>query len=166
MDINFFALLGAALIPLAVGAVWYNPKVMGTAWMKSIGKTEKDLEGGNMILIFALTFFLSIFLALAISQMTNHQSGVLQLFAMHPDFEKSGTPTYELYQQIMNQFGTAHRSFGHGALHGAFAAVFFALPLIAINSLFERKGAKYIFIHFGYWLITITLIGGVVCAFL
>lgn len=34
MKINFLALLLAAASTLAVGFVWYNPKVFGTIWMK------------------------------------------------------------------------------------------------------------------------------------
>jgi hypothetical protein len=40
------------------------------------------------------------------------------------------------------------------------------LPLIGINSLFERKSFKYIFIHTGYWIISLALMGGVLCQFL
>lgn len=59
-----------------------------------------------------------------------------------------------------------HRSFGHGAVHGTIAAVLAALPIISINSLFERRGWKYILVHFGYWLITMILMSGAVCQFL
>ena len=118
-----------------------------------------------MGLIFVLTYILAVLLALGLSGMTNHQSGVLQLFAMHPDFAIEGSEIKNLFDSIMTQFGDTHRTFGHGALHGGIAAVIIGLPLIAINALFERRGAKYIGIHFGYWLLTLVLMGGVVCQF-
>jgi hypothetical protein len=31
MDINFLAVLVASLVPMAIGFIWYNPKVLGTA---------------------------------------------------------------------------------------------------------------------------------------
>lgn len=34
-----------------------------------------------------------------------------------------------------------------------------------INALFERRGFKYIAIHTGYWLITLAIIGGLMCQF-
>ncbi|MEM1124806.1 MAG: DUF1761 domain-containing protein, partial [Bacteroidota bacterium] len=33
-----------------------------------------------------------------------------------------------------------------------------------MNALFERRGWKYIWIHTGYWFITLALIGGLLCA--
>jgi len=158
-------ILLAALIPLIVGAIYYNPKVFGNAWMKNSGKTEAELSKGNMVVIFALTYLLGIFIGGGLMPMTNHQYGVLQLMVMHPDFEVAGTATYNLYQSVMDQFGTAHRTFGHGALHGVFAAILLALPFIGINALFERRGGKYIFLHLGYWVITLALMGGVICQF-
>ncbi|MEL6988082.1 MAG: DUF1761 domain-containing protein [Bacteroidota bacterium] len=38
--------------------------------------------------------------------------------------------------------------------------------MIGCISLFERRGWKYVLIHAGYWLLTLTLIGGVVCQFM
>lgn len=40
----------AALIPMAVGFVWYSTQVFGTAWMRLIGKTQEQIEAeGNMV---------------------------------------------------------------------------------------------------------------------
>ena len=163
---NIPVILGAAIIPLFIGAIWYNPKVFGTAWMNSIGKTEEDLAGANMPVIFGLTFIFSALLALGLSGLTIHQMGVMQLFGTHPEFETAGSEVNKMYTSIMDQYGTRHRSFGHGAVHGVIATIMMALPFIGINALFERRGAKYIFIHLGYWLITLTLMCGVICQWL
>ena len=56
------------------------------------------------------------------------------------------------YAAFMADYGTAHRTFGHGALHGIMSGIFVALPIIGTNALFERKGAKYILINSGYWI--------------
>jgi hypothetical protein len=48
-------------------------------------------------------------------------------------------------------------------LHGAILAVFFALPLIASSAIFEQRGAKYIFITWGFWLINLVLMGAIIC---
>lgn len=60
---------------------------------------------------------------------------------------------------VTNKF----RTFKHGSFHGIIGAIFFALPILGINALFERRGAKYIFLHLGYWVITMALMGGVIC---
>ena len=67
------------------------------------------------------------------------------------------------YSAFMSDYGMAYRSYGHGALHGAMSGVFIALPIIGTNALFERKGAKYIFINSGYWIATMTVMGSIVC---
>jgi hypothetical protein len=39
------------------------------------------------------------------------------------------------------------------------------MPTLGILSLFERKSFKYVAIHVGYYLITLGLMGGLVCAY-
>lgn len=159
---NPLILLLAAIVPMLVGALWYGP-LFGNSWMKVNGFKEEDLRGGNMIVIFGLSFVLSIILALGISGLAIHQNSIMQLFVMHPDFEVAGSEVNTLYNSIMDNYSGRHRTFGHGAIHGAFGSVLLALPLIAINGLFERRGAKYIGIHFGYWVVTMALMGGIIC---
>lgn len=40
-------------------------------------------------------------------------------------------------------------------------AVGLVLPIMATNALFERKGFKYIMVNWGYWALTMALMGGV-----
>lgn len=49
MEINFLALLVAAISTLVVGFIWYNPKVFGTIWMKESGMTEEKMKGANAL---------------------------------------------------------------------------------------------------------------------
>lgn len=46
VDINYLAVLGAAIVAMAIGAVWFGP-VFGKTWMKLVGKTEKDLQAAK-----------------------------------------------------------------------------------------------------------------------
>ncbi|MEO6303284.1 MAG: DUF1761 family protein, partial [Bacteroidia bacterium] len=55
MHINFLALLIAAAIPLVIGAVWYNPKVFGTAWMTAAGVTNNEPKKGHMATVFIIS---------------------------------------------------------------------------------------------------------------
>jgi hypothetical protein len=68
MTFNWLAIIVASLSTLVVGFIWYNPKVLGTLWMKSLNLKEEDLKKSNMGLIFGvatiLAFMLSLFLTL------------------------------------------------------------------------------------------------------
>ena len=44
MGVNLLAVLIAALASIVLGAIWYSMPVFGKAWLKSIGKTKKDLK--------------------------------------------------------------------------------------------------------------------------
>lgn len=165
MSANFYLLFLTALIPLAVGFVWYGP-LFGKKWMAINGFTEESLKEANMVVIFALTYVFSLFLSFALSGMVIHQSGFNALFAMDPSFAESGTELNTYAQDFFAKYGELHRSFGHGALHGVMASIIVALPIIAINALFERRGWAYIWIHVGYWVISMALMGGVICAYL
>lgn len=159
---NPLMLFAAALIPMVVGAIWYGP-LFEKSWMKVNGFTKKSLEGGNMAVIFGVSYLLSVVLAAGISGLAIHQNAIMQLFVTHPDFETTGSEVHKLYNAVMDGYGDRHRSFGHGAVHGVIAAILLALPLLGINALFERRGWKYIGIHFGYWVITLALMGGIIC---
>jgi hypothetical protein len=60
MDLNYWAILVAALSTFLIGGLWYSPAVFGKAWMKENGFTEDDLKKGNMAKIFGLAFFLGL----------------------------------------------------------------------------------------------------------
>jgi hypothetical protein len=157
MEMNFYAILVAAASTLVVGAVWYSPMLFANAWMKESGLTEEQLKKGNMLKIFGLTFIFSIMIAMIMQVLTIHQFGAIGMVG--------GDPTKALpsYNAFMADYGTVFRTFKHGALHGFMSGLFFALPLIAINGLFERKSWKYIFIHAGYWIVSLTIMGAIVC---
>jgi Protein of unknown function (DUF1761) len=165
MEMNFTVIALAALLPLVVGFVWYNPKVLGNAWMQSIGMTEESMKGSNMGLIFGVTYIFSFFLAVAMQFLTIHQYSLYSIVADQPDYMNPASEAGMMVQAMLDKYGTSFRSFGHGALHGTISAITIALPVLGINALFERRSAKYIFIHLGYWVITFALMGGVICAY-
>ena len=81
-----------------------------------------------------------------------------------PGFGEAGSATMVYLEDFMSQFGDNYRTFKHGALHGTLTGITFALPIIGIVSLFERKGWAYIGIHAGYWTLTLALMGGIISA--
>lgn len=46
LDINYVAVLVAALASIVVGAVYYSPPVLGKVWMKMIGMKPADAKKG------------------------------------------------------------------------------------------------------------------------
>jgi len=161
MQINFAALFIAAIVTLVTGFIWYNPKVFGTIWMKENNLTQEELKKGNMLKIFGLTYLFSLMITMTLMSLTIHQSGAIGMVGGPPLID-SAKPSFAAF---MADYGMAYRTFKHGALHGFMSGLFFAFPLIGINGLFERKSWKYIFIHAGYWTLTLTLMGGIICGF-
>lgn len=159
MEMNFISVLVAATSTLVVGAVWYSPMLFANAWMKESGLTEEQLKKGNMLKIFGLTFLFSVMIAMIMQVLSIHQFGALGMIG-GPDYIETAKPSYAAF---MADYGTAFRTFKHGALHGFMSGLFFAFPLIAINGLFEHKSWKYIFINAGYWTISMTIMGAIVC---
>lgn len=53
----------------------------------------------------------------------------------------------------------------HGAFHGMLYALYFALPVLITNSLFERRSWKGILINSGYWVACFASMGAVLYAF-
>lgn len=162
MEMNFLSPVIAAFTTLLVGFIWYHPSVFGTVWIKEAGLTKEESEKGNMFKIFGLTFVFSIFIGMIMQTITIHQLGAIGMIG-GPTKLAEANPSFVAF---MADYGPAFRTAKHGALHGFFAGLFFALPMIAINGLFERRSWKYIFIHSGYWIVSLTIIGAIVCAWI
>ncbi len=160
MPFNLIAVLVASLVTLLVGFVWYNPKVFGTIWMKETGMTEEKAKKSNMIKIFGLTIFYSLLLSSAVPMLVIHQMGALGMIG-GPNLADKALPSYTSF---MADYGDAFRTFKHGALHGFMSGLFMILPITAINGLFEQKSWKYILITAGYWIVSLTIMGGIICA--
>ncbi|MFT7591407.1 MAG: hypothetical protein ACI9UJ_001330 [bacterium] len=162
MTLNFPILLLAALVPMIIGFIWYNPKVFGKAWMEASGMTDEKVKSGNMAVIFGLSFVFAVLLAFQMQFVVIHQLHLGSIFYGQDEALKSVTAHLDANNAgWMENFKT----FKHGAVHGVLAGIFFALPILATNAMFERKGFKYILVNAGYWIVTIALMGGVICQF-
>tara|TARA_R110000737_G_scaffold52607_1_gene73964 strand:- start:300 stop:791 length:492 start_codon:yes stop_codon:yes gene_type:complete len=151
----------AALIPFLLGALWYGP-LFGKPWMKVNGFTEEYLKKGNMAVIFGVSYLFCAMFSMMLSAYTIHQTSVYGL--MMPEIQEAGSTIQTDMIDFMNKYGDRHRTFSHGAVHGLLFAIFIALPMIGVNSLFERRGWKYTMIHWGYWAVSAILICGLLCA--
>lgn len=158
---NFLAILGAALIPTVIGFIWYNPKVFGNAWMAAADMTEEKMKGANMAVIFGVSLLLSVMLSFVLTTLVIHQMHIYSLFDGFTDAASQAE-----MEGLLATYGDRFRTFGHGALHGTIAGLFIVLPILGTNALFERKGFKYIAVNVGYWIVTLALMGGVLCQFM
>lgn len=162
MPTNFYMYFLIALIPMVVGAAYYHPKAIGGAWMKTNGFTMESLEGGNMAVIMGVAYLLSFILCFGLTGAVIHQASTASL--LFPEALEAGTAMQQDLNEFMSKYGDRHRTFSHGSVHGFITALFVALPIIGIIANFERRGWKYILIHFGYWAITLILVGGALCS--
>ena len=131
-------LLAAALVPMITGFIWYNPKVLGTAWMEASGMTEEKIRAGNMPVVFGVSFVLAVILAMQMAGLSIHQNAVTSLFFGIEGFSEpgSGTEIQTVYDNFMAVMGEHHRSFKLGAIHGCIARLMFVLPVLGTNALF------------------------------
>lgn len=165
MSINFPIMFLAAVVPLLVGFLWYNPKTFGTAWMKVAGMTEESMKGANMVLIFGLTYALSFLAAMSLNAIVIHQFHIYSILINEPGLNETGSEANTFVQGFMDKYGANFRTFGHGALHGGLAGFFLVMPVMGVNALFERKGFRYVAINAGFWIVCLALMGGIICAF-
>jgi len=165
MQTNIAIIALAALVPLIIGFIWYHPKVFGNAWMKVAQVTEESMKSSNMALIFGLTYLFSFFLSFSLQSLTIHQLSLWGIVAGQPDYMNPSSEAGQMVAAFLSKYGNEFRTFKHGALHGVISAITIALPILGINALFERKPRKYIFIHLGYWVITLGNMGGIICAY-
>lgn len=159
MEFNFLAIIVAAVVPILLGFLWYNPILFGNIWAREAGMTPEKMKRGNFSVIAIISLILSFLLAFFVQTLTIHQFGALGMIG--------GDPTSEAvlpsYQAFMDDYGTNFRTFKHGALHGLLAGLFIILPIIGINGMFERKSWKYILLNASYWTLALTIMGAIVC---
>jgi len=143
MNLNYLAFFLISFVPLIIAAIWYRPKV-------SVGQ------------IF-MAFVLSFMIVYGYINLIIHQMGFYELF--FTDIMKGSEEAPMIVEEFMSKYGDKHRHFGHGVFHGAINAFVFALPFIGFFALLQKQSWKWVFRHFGYWLVTSMIIGGLISEF-
>lgn len=155
-----------ALIPMVVGALYYSPILFANPWMKENGFTEEYLQKGNMPLILGMSYLCGILISMVLTPAVIHQMHLFSVLVDEPGFGTAGSDVQNYFEAFQNEYGGRFRTFKHGAFHGALMGLLFVAPIIVTNALFERRGWKYMGIHAGYWIISLALMGGVICQFM
>lgn len=83
-NLNWLAIIVAAISAFALGGLWYSPLMFLKRWMKETGLTEESGRNSNMLKVFGLAFVLSLiasfFLAMFIGQGAGAGFGALAGF--------------------------------------------------------------------------------------
>lgn len=118
-----------------------------------------------MLLTFALTYVFGCMLSIALMSIVIHQMSVYSVLANEPGLTDPNSALSVMVKDFMTKYGSNFRTFKHGALHGTVTALFIGLPIIGVISLFERRRFAYVAVHTGYWIVTLALMGGIICQF-
>ncbi|MBK7231601.1 MAG: DUF1761 domain-containing protein [Saprospiraceae bacterium] len=164
---NWIATIVAALVPTVLGFIWYHEKVMGKMWMKETGLTKEDVEKDfNMPLVMGLSLLFSIMFSMYLNSIVIHQMhvGSVLMDAIADPSRKEAAEAIAAKFNAGGEYANEFRRFGHGALHGLIAGIFFVLPIMATNGMYEKKSFKLAFINSAYWTLTLILMGGIICA--
>lgn len=66
MQVNWLAVIVAALTTFVLGGLWYGP-LFGKAWMRATGITEEKAKQANIPLVFGASFVLELIAAVVLA---------------------------------------------------------------------------------------------------
>jgi hypothetical protein len=75
-EINFLAVIVAALSCFVTGFLWYGPLLFGKIWMKEAGITKEKAKQSNMFLVFGLTFLLALIISFNLAAFLGTNAGL------------------------------------------------------------------------------------------
>ncbi|HRG68092.1 MAG TPA: DUF1761 domain-containing protein [Saprospiraceae bacterium] len=139
-QLNMMAVLVASLIPMIMGFIYYHPKVMGNAWMKSNGFTQESLGNGPKPIWYLVSLVLSF------------------LFAVKFALEVTGPG------QDVAPDGHSYVTFQHGMAHGIINTIMIILPIFGTLTIFEKRSWTWAFVNIGYWSLCLIVMQGILSA--
>lgn len=74
LDVNFLAIVLAALSGFIIGGLWYSKLLFGMAWMSAAGVTEEDVQNGHPGKVYGIALVLSILASWMFAWMLHPQS--------------------------------------------------------------------------------------------
>lgn len=142
-EVNYIAVIVAALIPSIMGAIYYGP-LFEKQWLSSLGKTKEEMVPSNMPVTYGLALLMAVLVSMSLK---------MTIELVHKDVNSSG-------EMIFGSFHT----FGHGALHGAMICLTLVVPIIVSLSLFQKSSGKNIILNIVFWTVCFALMGGILDA--
>lgn len=74
-NLNWLAVISAAVSAFILGGLWYSPLLFAKRWMKETGITEESTKNANMFKIFSLGFILSLLAAFFLAMFLGAKAG-------------------------------------------------------------------------------------------
>ncbi len=75
-QINLLAVVVAAMLPFAFGALWYSPALFSNAWMREAGLSEERVRQASMARVFGLSFVCQLVIAFNLAAFIGPQGTV------------------------------------------------------------------------------------------
>jgi hypothetical protein len=135
LEVNYFAVLVAAIVSMIAGFVWYHPAVLGKPWMKLSGHSADSLkaEQKKMGKYYGLSFIL----ALISAYVLYHVMVMSENFFGYPMVQTGITSAFWMW-------------------------LGFIMPVQATDQIFGKKNWKLFGINTGYQLVALLLMGLVI----
>lgn len=133
VEVNYLAVLLAAVSSMAVGTVWYAKGVFGETWAKLAKVKLGDMGGTNVAAAMGLTFVLSLLTAYVLA----HVSFLSNKFFGNSFFQDAVSTAFWLWLGLVVTRMTTHY-------------------------LFEQKPSKLIWLNIGNEFVTIMLMGVII----
>ena len=74
-NLNWLAILVAAVSAFVLGGLWYSPLMFVKRWMKETGITEEKTKQTNMIKVFGFAFLLSLIASFFLAMFLGSKAG-------------------------------------------------------------------------------------------
>jgi hypothetical protein len=74
-NLNWLAIIVAAVSAFILGGLWYSPLMFAKRWMKETGITEESTKNTNMTKLFGLAFVLSLIAAFFLAMFIGPEAG-------------------------------------------------------------------------------------------
>jgi len=74
-DINYLAVIVAALASFVVGFFWYSPMLFAKVWQNEIGLSDEKIKKTNMPLVFGVSFLLTLIISFNLAAFLGKDAG-------------------------------------------------------------------------------------------
>lgn len=75
-NLNWLAVIVAAVSAFVLGSLWYSNLLFGRRWMKEVNLTEEEIARTNMVKTFGLAFVLSLIASFFLALFVGKDAGV------------------------------------------------------------------------------------------
>ncbi len=159
---NPLALALAAFLLCVLHFIWYRLVFANSISTLVAGYVKPN--AGRMALQYFIMFLLSFFIAVNLNFLVVHQAHLASIVQNDEGLKDPNSEVSLWLKSSTEKYGNNFRTFKHGTLHGLITAVLFIGGLIAITGISEGNKVKLRLIHWGFWLVTATLMGGIISA--